>query len=1764
MMKKVFLMTIALVCAVAQGAWAQQGASRLRPVSAADVKVTAVNDAYFTDEGIVVVSPDEAPKPALARRRVSGMDAEGGASLTGAKLYSYTYPSVDADGNVVTLSSLMAVPTKMLINGMAKPNNLIIGCHVTITSNYECPTEYNKTGGTLSWMTDIGMLIDYTRYDAVRQPCCLVILPDYEGYGVTKNRPHPYLYQELTARQVVDAVRYGLALYNENKGLFSFKDFEDDWKSVCVGYSQGGSVSLATHRFIEENGLADELHFAGSVCGDGPYDPVRHLGYYMNDDGETYDGDARTQHEKATVSMPIVMPLILKGMCDRNPFMRQHQVKDYLSGTFLRTGVIDFIEAKSNHDKENQYSTDDINNAFRNMRENGVSFTYPDELGDLRVHTISADKIREMLYKDDGDNVHGKLELMMTEKAFSYFNGLSVNSPVPSDRGVMKDLHRALASNARVSGWKPKHRIAFYHSTYDTVVPYDNLLSFISSQDDLNYFINKDKEHYFDGIIPMERIPVRNCPKPTHQVEDEDDADIYIYDTHTRKDHVGAGKDFYFMGTPSPDYKLMKWVIEDHTMSTTTADDLVTITLQNGDATVMAEGLRSGSSILLGNGQNACISQYTEGKITIPGTVNIGGQNYSVEVNQLAFRLCDKLTEVTIGEGVTWIGDFAFVGCSSLQKVSLPSTLNRIGGGAFVNLPKLTEMRCAASDAPAWQYNDLFAYEGHAGATSVLASQRALYVPRASANKYRKTKYGDVGWADAFGLISEATATTKTMEISTFQDLEDLATRVNGGDNMGDYTIRLTKDIIQEGDNRNQWDALTPIGTAEHPFSGVFDGQGHTIKNVRTYHDDNNNVDDNVGLFGYTDGAVISNLILQNISLRGRSNVGVVVGNANYSMIHDVLVYDAAATDGTKYYCTEATDGNAGGLVGKADETTIIDSYFYGKVKGTEAAGGIVGESASVNVSDCAAGHTVEGSNFAGGIVGKAGTATNVARCYSRSTLSATTVGGIIGQTQNDSESGISYCAYIDANNTMPVASGTIDGIAVTDNRLCATVTDMEGLKLQDLLGDEKWYYFHEDMSDCPVPASLADDYLVWAGMKDTNGYVFAPNDAEASSYSIVGYEGSAVELVLPDTYKGKPVTKVGDRAFKGSSITSITIPNSITAIGTEAFADCAELTTFSMGEGVGSDYNGWLKNCPKVSSIHVDDTNSAYYSPDGKALYDKLQTRFIRCSTTFEGILTMPSTVATIEVGAFAGCNDLTIVDLRETPTDYWKVTRSLPTSPFYNASKYTLFIMNQASYASNIATDEPNVVNLKTGYEDGGYECCGLYLTERLGINLGDNHFYFNAISPHCDRQFGPKLTYGKGEEYDYVYQPKAYALYLPYKLYLKAGQGARLYRYNDVITEGDVTTVLFKEVDKDASNYYSTSAGHPYYLVVESGDPFTLEAKASANVSEHGKGSGYENNGYAFVGNCIKRDNAQLCADANKPAYILQSDGNWQRVVQGKEDDCVDPFRAYFRASEATETTRLITMFDETLSLANDADNKKLIMGYNGSLVKSAELTGRILYKDGSWNTLCLPFSLSAEEVTAQLGSCTLKTLGSSEYDSTTGTLTLNFADATNIEAGKPYLIKWTKADGYVNDDEHNIVNPSFASATINHVDAAVETDYVTFQGSFSPISLAANDKTVLYLGADNKLYYPSTDMTVGSCRAVFALNGLTAGDLPNNARAFVLNFGDGDETTGIISIDNGQLIIDNSMDAWYTLDGRRLTGKPSRAGVYINNGKKIVIK
>ena len=89
------------------------------------------------------------------------------------------------------------------------------------------------------------------------------------------------------------------------------------------------------------------------------------------------------------------------------------------------------------------------------------------------------------------------------------------------------------------------------------------------------------------------------------------------------------------------------------------------------------------------------------------------------------------------------------------------------------------------------------------------------------------------------------------------------------------------------------------------------------------------------------------------------------------------------------------------------------------------------------------------------------------------------------------------------------------------------------------------------------------------------------------------------------------------------------------------------------------------------------------------------------------------------------------------------------------------------------------------------------------------------------------------------------------------------------------------------------------------------------------------------------------------------------------------------------------------------------------------------------------------------------------------------------------------------------------------------------------------------------------------SIGSDAGAAASGNLThrwtyVGDYINcSSYAVSSNLNFGGETTGIISV-NGSGFRVNGSDGWYSLDGRRLDGKPSRAGVYINKGIKVVVK
>ena len=137
--------------------------------------------------------------------------------------------------------------------------------------------------------------------------------------------------------------------------------------------------------------------------------------------------------------------------------------------------------------------------------------------------------------------------------------------------------------------------------------------------------------------------------------------------------------------------------------------------------------------------------------------------------------------------------------------------------------------------------------------------------------------------------------------------------------------------------------------------------------------------------------------------------------------------------------------------------------------------------------------------------------------------------------------------------------------------------------------------------------------------------------------------------------------------------------------------------------------------------------------------------------------------------------------------------------------------------------------------------------------------------------------------------------------------------------------------------------------------------------------------------------------------------------------------------------------------------------------------------------------------------------------------------------------------------------NIVNPVFEDVTIDKTaPAPVAFNGGSFNGGYAPLPITdANRNSILLLSSSNRLGYAKTDRTLGAFRAYFEVPATAS------VRSFVLNFGDDAETTtGIITITN--FTNDSNSGAWYMLDGRRLSGKPTKNGLYIVNGRKVVVK
>lgn len=207
-------------------------------------------------------------------------------------------------------------------------------------------------------------------------------------------------------------------------------------------------------------------------------------------------------------------------------------------------------------------------------------------------------------------------------------------------------------------------------------------------------------------------------------------------------------------------------------------------------------------------------------------------------------------------------------------------------------------------------------------------------------------------------------------------------------------------------------------------------------------------------------------------------------------------------------------------------------------------------------------------------------------------------------------------------------------------------------------------------------------------------------------------------------------------------------------------------------------------------------------------------------------------------------------------------------------------------------------------------------------------------------------------------------------------------------------------------------------------------------------------------------------------------------------------------------------------------------------------------RTLSKD-YWNTFCVPFALDAKQVTQYFGEGTqLRT-----YEGNCNNNIVYFATVDNIEAGKPYIMKPGNAV---------VQNPTFEGVSMvatgldenGNPQAVGDASTVQMKGIYNQI-LLKTDKTELFLGDNDLFYYPIDDVdarTIGGLRAYFIVpQGTDIKKLRANL--------DGTPTSLDTIFDT-----EESNAPVYNLQGQ-CVGNSLRAlksGIYIQNGKKVVVK
>lgn len=947
---------------------------------------------------------------------------------------------------------------------------------------------------------------------------------------------------------------------------------------------------------------------------------------------------------------------------------------------------------------------------------------------------------------------------------------------------------------------------------------------------------------------------------------------------------------------------------------------------------------------------------------------------------------------------------------------------------------------------------------------------------------------------------SAANSASNPYLITTAEDLEALASIVNTGSRLGGY-YKQSADITLTNEH-------TAIGNSSNTsFRGVYDGDNKVIKGLlinqpeATYQ----------GLFGRAKNATITNVIIENCDITAKKYVGGICGYAGETTISNCKVSGAIKT-------ADGVDGMYhGGIAGYISDKPISSCVNTASVKGNNSKsqyyGGIVGEVSWTNITDCFNAGIVEGTLYVGSIVGS-----NGASRLNNNYHTTTTTGGV------------------GAND---VATGTDQTGATT----VAKITAAEGVTLT-LPTTPTYVWNNENLYESGVVVTL--DFTVpegkyWDHYTVNNGKISNAGVKEGehtltdftadvvisatfvSELTDIATAGVTIAAIEDLTYNGKeqhptPVVTLNSNVLEAGSNYQVTYSEGCTNVGTYT------ITITGMGR-----YNGILQKTFKIVPYDISGCDikveNKPYTGDVINVTPTVKYGSITLAQGEDKDYTFVTNPTTVKEG---GDYMLTV-----TGKGNYTGTKEVPFNVYYPAPT-ELSCTNVTATTAIVTWKDGIATKWTVEYStDKTFESA-----ERIDVNertatlasLSANQVYYVRVkavygtdqesgwSNVCSVEPTTKLLVGSGD---------GTSRFLPFSNWYHYGLTQQIYTAKELGNKAGSIMALdfFRTDDNECNNTIEI------YLVKTDKTAFT-NSSDWISVTEADK---------VYDGKMQFESNQWTTIELTKP-FDYDGVSNLALIVYDKnvKEDSYGDYRA-FRTFKGNDNQTLFFRSDRedpTIRPTSTGNRSKEKNQLRIRMADKITMNGLGIMSYASDNVL--DFS-NVGELTAHYASSFAATANNA------GVLTMTQVETT--PAGEGLMLKGTANETF------------YVPALFNLTPEALTGNNLKGLTKITEVETTEGDKTNFILSQQKGViaWYPLAAkyaLKAHSAYLQLLTNDVFTGD---GTRAISMEFEDG-VTTGFI-----QIATDDVEDGdWYGIDGIKFNQKPTQRGVYINNGRKVIVK